>query len=106
MAQNKTTAPDSEDLQAQIALLRQDISAITETLGEMAKAQREDLTEAAQRRVDAARARGAQAVSTAQAQASALNAQAHEFVYEKPGLSLGIAAALGFVVGILTTARR
>lgn len=106
MAQNKSTAPDSDDLHAQIATLRQDIGAITETLGEMARAQREGMTEAAQKRFDEARARGADAVSAAQTQVNAMNAQAHDFVQEKPGLSLGMAAALGFVVGILSTSSR
>ncbi|WP_113912466.1 DUF883 family protein [Roseovarius dicentrarchi] len=106
MAQNKVTTPDSDDLNAQIATLRQDIGAITETLGQMAKAQRDSMTDAAQRKFDQARERGADAVSAAQAQANALNAQAHDFVQEKPALSLGMAAALGFVVGILSTSRR
>ncbi len=106
MAQTKVTTPDSDDLNAQIATLRQDIGAITETLGQMAKAQRDSMTDAAQKRFDQARERGADAVSAAQAQANALNAQAHDFVQEKPALSLGMAAALGFVVGILSTSRR
>jgi ElaB/YqjD/DUF883 family membrane-anchored ribosome-binding protein len=106
MAQGKSSAPDSDDLSAQIATLRQDIGMITETLGEMAKAQRDGMTAAAQKKFDEARARGADAISSAQAQANALNAQAHDFVQEKPALSLGMAAALGFVVGILTTSRR
>ncbi len=104
MAQSKS--PDSDDLNAQIATLRQDISTITDTLGAMAKAQKDGLTDAAHKRLDEARARGADAISSAQAQANALNAQAHEFIQEKPALSLGMAAALGFVVGILTTTRR
>ncbi|MFX0545090.1 DUF883 family protein [Roseovarius sp. S1116L3] len=104
MAQTKS--PDSEDLQAQIATLRKDLAGITETLGAMAKAQKDGMTEAAAKRYDEARARGADALNSAQAQANALNAQAHEFVHEKPALSLGMAAALGFVVGILSTSRR
>ncbi len=103
MAQNK---PDADDLHNQITILRNDIASITDTLGAMAKAQKDGMTEAAQKRFDDARARGADALSTAQAQASALNEQAHEFIHEKPALSLGMAAALGFVVGILTTSRR
>ncbi|SEL17282.1 DUF883 family protein [Roseovarius nanhaiticus] len=104
MAQTKS--PDSEDLQKQIATLRQDLAGITETLGAMAKAQKEGMTDAAQKRFEDARARGADAINSAQAQANALNAQAHDFVQEKPALSLGMAAALGFVVGILSTNRR
>lgn len=104
MAQTKS--PDSEDLQKQIATLRQDLAGITDTLSAMAKAQKEGMTEAAQKRFDDARARGADAVGQAQAHADAVNAQAHEFVRDKPGLSLGMAAALGFAVGILTTSRR
>jgi ElaB/YqjD/DUF883 family membrane-anchored ribosome-binding protein len=104
MAQSKS--PDSEDLQAQIAILRKDLAGITDTLGAMAKAQKDGMTDAAQKRFDEARARGADAISTAQAQANALNAQAHDFVQEKPALSLGMAAALGFVVGILSSSRR
>ncbi|WP_165802850.1 DUF883 family protein [Pelagivirga sediminicola] len=106
MAQSKVTTPDSDDLQAQIATLRKDIGTITDTLGEMAKAQRDNMTAAAQKRFDEMRERGSDAVSAAQAQANALNAQAHDFVQEKPALSLGMAAALGFVVGILSTSRR
>lgn len=104
MAQSKT--PDSDDLNAQIATLRQDIASITETLGSMAKAQKDSMSEAAQKRYDQAIARGADAVSSAQAQANALNDQAHEFVHDKPALSLGMAAGLGFLVGVLTTSRR
>jgi ElaB/YqjD/DUF883 family membrane-anchored ribosome-binding protein len=104
MAQTKS--PDSEDLQKQIATLRQDMAGITESLGAMAKAQKEGMTEAAQKRFDDARTRGADAINSAQAQANALNAQTNDFVQEKPALSLGMAAALGFVVGILSTSRR
>ncbi|MFD0859069.1 DUF883 family protein [Roseovarius aquimarinus] len=104
MAQTKN--PDTEDLQKQIATLRQDLAGITETLGAMAKAQKDGMTEAAQRKYEKARAQGADALHSAQAQANALNAQAQEFVQEKPALSLGMAAALGFVVGILSTSRR
>lgn len=104
MAQSKT--PDSDDLNAQIATLRQDIASITDTLGAMAKAQKDSMSEAAQKRYDQARARGADAISSAQTQANALNEQAHEFVQEKPALSLGMAAGLGFLVGVLTTSRR
>lgn len=103
MAQSK---PDADDLHAQITILRNDIASITDTLGAMAKAQKDGMAEAAQKRFNDARARGADALSTAQAQAAALNEQAHEFVHEKPALSLGMAAALGFVVGILSTSRR
>ena len=103
MAQSK---PDADDLHAQITILRNDIASITDTLGAMAKAQKDSMTETAQKRYNEARARGADAFSSAQAQAAALNEQAHEFVHEKPALSLGMAAALGFVVGILTTSRR
>jgi len=104
MAQSKS--PDVDDLQNQIAILRKDLSGITDTLGAMAKAQKDGLTDAAQKRFEEARARGADAITSAQAQANALNAQAHDFVQEKPALSLGMAAALGFVVGILSTSRR
>lgn len=104
MATSKS--PDTEDLNKQIETLRSDIASITDTLGQMAKAQKDGLTNAAHQRFDDARARGADAISQAQAQANALNAQAHDFVQEKPAVSLGMAAALGFVVGIITTSRR
>jgi ElaB/YqjD/DUF883 family membrane-anchored ribosome-binding protein len=80
--------------------------AFTDTLGAIAKAQKGGMTDAAQKQIDKARARGADASSSAQAQANALNDQAHELVQEKPALSLGMAAALGFVVGILSTSCR
>ena len=113
MAQDKSPAstaqgksPTSDELQAQLTTLRQEIGSITETLTAMAKTQKEGLADAAHRGYEQVRDRGADAISSAQQKATELNDQAHEFVHEKPGLALGIAAALGFAVGVLATSRR
>ena len=60
---------------------------------------------AIRQRAQAARAQGAVAMKDAQAQAHKLGEQANDFVAEKPGVALGLAAGLGFLIGVWGTRR-
>ncbi|WP_186827064.1 DUF883 family protein [Shimia ponticola] len=100
---NGKAKPD--DLNHEIAALRQDVEALTQALTDMGEEKVQDITRRAQdmgRKVS----NGASdmAVHTAEAvQAGASNAQ--RMARENPGATLGIAAGLGFLIGYMTARR-
>ena len=93
----------STDVMEQMAILRDDLNSITVTLGELAQAKGADLTHAAQGRINEAKQKATEGVETARAQAAHLNDQANDFVRTQPAAALGIAAGLGFLIGMLST---
>lgn len=88
-------APDYEKLSRQLDTLKADLSSLTEIIGGLGKAERDRLLAAGE-------ARYAQAKGTAE---SYLH-EGERYVREQPGTALGIAAALGFLVGFVMTSRR
>ena len=87
-----------EDLSNQIEILKSDISTLTDTLGEYAKAKGVEAGETAKVK--------AQKVADA-GREKALEAQLHaeDFVRTQPAAALGLAAGLGFLVGMITSRR-
>jgi ElaB/YqjD/DUF883 family membrane-anchored ribosome-binding protein len=100
------SAPTAEDLGNQLEILKADIATITQSLGDMAKAQGNDLSAAAKDRLSDAKAKGSEHIADLNAQAEHLGAQAGEFVHKKPAVALGMAAGLGFLVGLMSAQRR
>lgn len=101
MAKTTTAAAKEvtiDDLSNQIALLKNDIASLTETLGEYGKAKSEEMR-------DNARSAANDFAETGRAKAIEAQKQAEEFLHAQPGTALGIAAGLGFLVGILTARR-
>ena len=86
------------DLSDQIAILKSDIASLTGTLSEYGKAK---TTQAAQTAKDAA----ADAVTEARVKALDAQAQAEDFIRTQPATALGIAAGVGFLVGMITSRR-
>jgi ElaB/YqjD/DUF883 family membrane-anchored ribosome-binding protein len=76
-----------EDLSKQIDALKNDLSALTQTLADYGVAKSETAANAAKDK--------------------ALEAQLHaeEFIRTQPATSLGLAAGLGFLVGLITARR-
>ncbi|WP_069298394.1 DUF883 family protein [Neptunicoccus sediminis] len=94
------------DLSAQIETLRKDLSALTGTINDLGKAKSAELTEAATDRVEAAaREKGAQTAQAVTDRAKEVHEQANDFVKSQPATALGIAAGLGFLVGMLNARR-
>lgn len=98
MAQPKAvnTAPqDTQDhvehLSEQIAILRQDISAISKSLGELGVSTKDAAVESA--RVKAAELR---------ASGEELGQQAVDAVRQQPAAAVGVAVGVGFLLGFLT----
>jgi ElaB/YqjD/DUF883 family membrane-anchored ribosome-binding protein len=92
----------AEDLAQQIEALKTDIAGIARTLGALGKAQGEAVVETAKGGAQALKANGAAAYEAAAAQAGAAAAQATDAVRQRPAQALGIAMALGFLVGYMT----
>jgi len=87
-----------DELADQIALLKKDITSLTETLGSYGKAKSEEMR-------DTARTAADELSEAGRAKAMEAQKQAEEFLRTQPGTALGIAAGLGFLVGIITARR-
>ena len=92
--------PTTADLQEQMNALKQDIANLGATLGEYGRSTGEQLKSAAKEQAQYLRAKGEDGV--AQAQKTAANAyhQAENSVRDNPATAVGIAAAVGFIVGL------
>ncbi|MSU89043.1 DUF883 family protein [Rhodobacteraceae bacterium 2CG4] len=99
------TEPTIEDLQEQIATLRDDMAALTRTLGEYGKARAEDLSTHARDQALRAAAMGEAGLAEAQRQATDAYSQVEVKVRENPATAVGMAAAFGFLVGLVTGRR-
>ncbi|MDW4499902.1 DUF883 domain-containing protein [Sulfitobacter sp. D35] len=97
--------PTTADLEAQIATLRDDLGTLTETLKGLGKAKKDELTELAALKAEVAKQKGSEAADAVVQQARDAEAQAREFVRTQPGTALGIAAGLGFLVGLMSARR-
>ena len=87
-----------EDLSLQISILKDDISALTSTLGEfgMAKADAAAKT---------ARSTAADLAEAGREKTLETQAKAEEFIRTQPTTALAIAAGVGFLVGLITARR-
>ncbi len=97
----KDATPSADDLANQIATLKSDLADLTSLIGDMGAAQGERAKEKVQEKVDAARDAGAAHLADAKIQAQKLGAEANDFVVRQPAMALGIAAGIGFLVGML-----
>ncbi|MFG6566876.1 YqjD family protein [Sulfitobacter sp. 1A13679] len=101
MAKTTTAAAKEvtiDDLSDQIALLKKDIASLTETLGDYGKARSEEMR-------DNARNAANDFADTGRLKAMEVQQQAEEFLKTQPGTALGIAAGIGFLVGLVTARR-
>ncbi|WP_299413392.1 DUF883 domain-containing protein [uncultured Sulfitobacter sp.] len=106
MANAKTSASGKatsdatlQDLSEQIETLKADIAALTETLGDYGAAKTKAAKEAARDKAAELHASGRATVAKAQN-------NVEEFVQTQPATALGLAAGIGFLVGVMASARR
>jgi len=106
LAEVKSSDTTTEDLSAQVATLRQDMSALTELLGEFGKAKSAELAESTKEKFDALRddtkLRAAHATEAAGDHAAQLQTQANDFVKNQPATAMGVAAGIGFLIGFMS----
>ncbi len=99
------TEPTTADLQNELQALKRDIANLGATLGEYGRARGEHLKTAAKDQAEFLRAKGEEGVTYAQQSASSAYHQAEDSVRENPAAAVGIAAAIGFMVGLLAGRR-
>lgn len=97
--------PSTAELQHQLDALRQDIANLGTALGEYGRAQGQHLKSAATDQAQFLRAKGEEGVARAQKSATDAYQNAENSVRENPAAAVGIAAALGFVVGLVAGRR-
>ncbi|MEY8882155.1 YqjD family protein [Donghicola sp. XS_ASV15] len=96
------TAPDMQDLSAQIEALKADISAITSTLTEMGTARKDAAVSSARQQAEDLKAEGSRQLEMAQLTAEDYGAQAADAIRRQPATAVGIAVAAGFLAGLMT----
>lgn len=105
----KTNENDADaalkDMAEQIASLRNDLAGLTEALGNYGKAQGRTLGDKAARTAEQIRAEGQVQAERLNLQAAALQSQANDFIIRQPAMALGIAAGLGYIIGLWTSRR-
>ena len=91
----------SGDLAAQMEVLRNDVSALTQIITDLGKAKGADAVAAAKAKADALREKATDTADHARLQAMELQDQANDFIQKQPATALGIAAGIGFLVGFM-----
>ena len=99
---NETTVAD---LTAEIQTLRNDLSSLTGTIADLAKTKGNHVSQAAAEQADLAQQKAHEATEFVSARAKAAQHQAEDFVKQQPATALGIAAGIGFLVGMMSTRR-
>ncbi|NIY78386.1 MAG: DUF883 domain-containing protein [Rhodobacteraceae bacterium] len=102
---NGTVEETSADLSAQIATLKADVAELTNTLADYGRAQKAQLGATAEDSFEAAKQKGVETADYARQQARDAYAGAEKTVRENPAASVGIAAGVGFLVGLLASRR-
>ncbi len=98
-AGTKTTTRDpSKDLEAEIAALRDDVAAITATLGDIVKYRTEEAKAEAKKIRRRAEREGEAALETVQDSFEAAESELKSTIREKPIASVLMAAGVGFIL--------
>ncbi|WP_298493497.1 DUF883 domain-containing protein [uncultured Maritimibacter sp.] len=89
-----------KDLEAQIAALKSDVSELTTTLGKLGKEASAEAKSRASKAASSAKDSAYSTANAAGAQAREYYGQAEAQVRENPAAAVGIAAGVGFLVGL------
>lgn len=100
---NKAAGRDSEAVSDQLEVLRKDLANITELLGEIGVRRKDETLAAARERLEKLRREGETRYNDARTQAHDMQEQAFDAIRRQPGTAIGIAVAVGFFAGLLTS---
>ena len=98
-----TKASDTEALSAQMDVLRNDLAAITDMLGQMGMRRKDETIAAARERMERMRSDGEARWQHAQAKAYETQDELLESIRRQAGTAIGIAVAAGFLAGLITS---
>jgi ElaB/YqjD/DUF883 family membrane-anchored ribosome-binding protein len=95
----------NDDVNHQLTVLREDIANLAAALAEYGKAQGQSLKAAATEKATDTAEAGTEAMQRARAKAEVAYSDAETGIRENPVAAVGIAAGLGFLVGMIATRR-
>lgn len=103
----KTAAKETsmDDVTEQMAILRDDISALTTTLAELVQDKSSNLSDAAKAKAEEAQRKVQDGADQAMNQAANARAYVEDTVARNPGGALAVAAGVGFLVGMISARR-
>lgn len=104
-AEKNNVSELNTDVAKQMAVLREDISALTATVAEYGKAQGALLKSTAADKAAGLANSGVAAADAVKAQAGKSYSDAEDAVRANPGAAIGIAAGIGFLVGMISARR-
>lgn len=93
-----STPVTMDELAAQIELLKSDIAGLTESIGDFGKSKLSEVKGQAQKTA-------ADLAETGREKAIETQIRAEDFIRSQPGTAIGIAAGIGFLVGIFSSRR-
>lgn len=105
MASSTTQSPSTRDLEAQVSAIKTDIAQLTEMMREMGKAQAASVKSAASEKIASAKDKSEAQLRDLREQAELRIMEAEDTIKANPTASVGIAAGIGFVIGLLTARR-
>jgi len=111
-ASNKNTnsvtekEPEINDLVTQIKILKDDIASLTQTVGEVGKAEASRAVTLAKVKGQEVKEAGEEKLTDARSLAESYGREAGIMVREQPATALGVAAGVGFIIGFLMSGRR
>ncbi|WP_458792839.1 DUF883 family protein [Yoonia sp. MH D7] len=107
MAQSvKSSASElNEDVSAQMAVLREDIANLTAAVGNYGKVQATQLKAVASQKASDVAQSGVETAAAVRRNAEIAYSDAESAVRANPAAAVGIAAGLGFLVGMIATRR-
>lgn len=97
--------PTPGDLTDQIAVIRDDIAALTRMMSDVGKGKANEAADAVKAQAADAQQRLSEHAEVARQHAADMHGQANDFVRNQPATALGIAAGLGFLFGYLGSRR-
>ena len=95
----------NHDVSKQVQILREDVAKLTETMAEYGKARGLAMKEEAAAKASDLAASGKETAKAAQSKVQDTYSGAEDAVRQNPAAAVGIAAGIGFLVGMLATRR-
>ncbi|KAA9007949.1 DUF883 family protein [Histidinibacterium aquaticum] len=92
-----------KDISVQIEALKADLANLTEAMGDYGKSRYRSTRKDVERRAKDARRSAEDGMEHLQNEAEYYSRQAQDMVREQPGTALGIAAAIGFLIGLFAS---
>lgn len=99
------TEAEIKALSDQLSVLRKDMSALTDLLGDMGERRKSAAVHRLREGADAVRDRAEEAADDARQKAGEIEDRLMSNIREQPHLSLGVAMGVGFLVGFLSGRR-